>query len=408
VTTQAGSPRWWRRARDLALAAARAAAAASAAAFLGLDTVQQHTGLQVEAYAALERGAAAERLEREWAVLRQRADAAVQDYLALTGRYDLEQDLIEPVAREAEAAHRQVEAALTGIHAEVTAFTGRCAAQFAQVEAALARLADGRARAARMLAEARAAIEAADGPAHEAADALAAAEQAAEVLSGGPAAHGLAAAVAAAANVVTQAGRARELAETLPAQRAQVDRTLSAVRTRADGIGNRLGTLPGVLTTLRRSFVAASFADVEKRPALAHRELAAAREALATAEAEAAARHLPRARAAIAAARTALDAAAGHANEVTGRLSALEAFAADRAAPVQATRFAVRQAQRLFLYRGDKVDQRYAGQLDGLMRRVDVVARELEAPRPDFWRLSRDLERIRAESAEVVQRLRGA
>jgi hypothetical protein len=82
-------------------------------------------------------------------------------------------------------------------------------------------------------------------------------------------------------------------------------------------------------------------------------------------------------------------------------------LARDPLAPVRQTRFAVREAQRLFVFMGTRADPWYATQLDSLVRRVDAAEQALAAPRADYWRLDRDLARIRDETAEVVRRLRG-
>ena len=74
---------------------------------------------------------------------------------------------------------------------------------------------------------------------------------------------------------------------------------------------------------------------------------------------------------------------------------------------MQRTRFVVREAQKLFVFLGDRADQRYATQLDSLVRRVSTAEEGFAAAHPDFWRLDRDLARIRDETADVVRRLRG-
>jgi hypothetical protein len=171
-------------------------------------------------------------------------------------------------------------------------------------------------------------------------------------------------------------------------------------------VATRRERVTETLSVLRRSFVAGSYADVEGHPAVADKELSTARDRLARAERAAAAQHLPDARAAIAEARHALDAAGAAVDAVTQRLAALQELKRDPHGPVERTRFVVREAQRLFVFLGDRVDPRYATQLDSLVRRVNVAEEGLVAAHPDYWRLDQDLSRIRDETADVVKRLR--
>jgi hypothetical protein len=110
----------------------------------------------------------------------------------------------------------------------------------------------------------------------------------------------------------------------------------------------------------------------------------------------------------VATARDALDAAGSAVDAVTQRHSLLQDLKRDPQDAVRRARFEVREAQRLFVFMGPKVDQRYATQLDSLVRRVSAAEDGFMAPRPDFWRLDRDLARIRDETADVVRRLRGS
>jgi hypothetical protein len=411
VAAQGAGPRWWRRGRDTALAQARARAAAAATSFVALDDLQRRTALQVQAFAALDRGRSGEQLSRSWASLYQEADAAAVKYLQVPERYDVEADLKPADARQAENAFAQAEDAVQRVLQRVQVFAAQSAAQFATVEQTLGRLAGAAREADAAITLAREAIardERAGTPAHEAVEALRRAEQARAVLTEGPAVHGLAAAVSAADAVLAEAARARELAESLPEQRAEVRRQLTSARTRQDAVANRRARLADTLSTLRRTFVAGSYADVEAKPTTADLELAVARDRLASAERHAADRDLPRARAAIAAARQALDTAAAAVDAVTHRLADLQALKADPQVPAQRTRFVIREAQRLFVFLGERADPRYATQLDSLLRRVAIADAGLAEPHPDYWRLDQDLARIRAETAEVVNRLRGS
>jgi len=410
VTAHGAGTRWWRRGRDEALARARAAAASAATAFVDLDTRQRATTLQVESYGALERGPAGAALAAEWDAIRRAADDAAAGYLRVPEQYDVDADLTEPDARSAEAALRRAEHFLRQALAQVTAFSERNQGRFTTVEQALSRLAGAGRDAEAAVAAARTAIAAAERagtPAHDAVEALAEAEQARAVLGEGAAVHGLRAAVQAADTVLAAAFRARTLAETLDAQRDEVSRALASARTRMEAVGTRRERLADTLSALRRDFITSSYADVEGAPATADAALTTARQRLAEAERQLVRRNLPLARAAIAAARQALDTAGGAVDAVTQRYDYLRELKRDPQTVVQRTRFVVREAQKLFVFLGDRVDQRYATQLDSLVRRVTTAEEGFATPHPDFWRLDRDLARIRDETADVVRRLRG-
>jgi hypothetical protein len=410
VTVQGAGTRWWRRGRDEALARARAAAAAAASAFVELDALQRRIALQVEAYLALEHGRLAERMNRTWAGLHRDADAAAAGYLRVPEQHDVEADLSERDARLAQSAFDHAEQALRRVLTALREFVTRSEPQFNAVEQALGRLGAAGRDADAGIAAARDAIaraERAGTPAHDAAVALAEAERARAVLSEGAAVHGLRAAVAAAETVLTESARARTLAEELPAQRDDVRRALTAARTRHQAVATRRERLTDTLSDLRRTFVTASYADVEGNPAAADRHLATAQERLTAAERHLAAHHLPNARADVTAARQALDTAGTAVDAVTQRHAALRELKRDPGAAVQRARFEVREAQRLFVFLGERADQRFATQLDSLVRRVSVAEEGFTAAHPDYWRLDQDLKRIRAETAEVVRRLRG-
>ncbi|GIJ52806.1 hypothetical protein [Virgisporangium aurantiacum] len=407
----AGTTRWWRRGRDEALLRARDAAATAATAFVDLDSVQRSTALQVDAYAALEKGPTSAVLSTEWGNVLAEADGAAAGYLRVTEQYDVETDLTERRAREAEASLRRAEHVMKQALANTTAFTERHRSRFATVEGALARLAAAGRDADAAIAAAHAAVARADQagtPAHDAVAALAEAERARAVLAEGAAAHGLRAAVEAADTVIAAAVRARELADTIKEQRDDVTRALASAHTRYDAVANRRQRLDETLSALRRTFVSSSYADVEQRPAEADAAMDTARQQVAEAERQLVRRNLPAARAAITTARQALDTAGAAVDAVTQRHDLLRELKRDPQTAVQRTRFAVREAQKLFVFMGGRVDQRYATQLDSLVRRVTTVEDAFTAPHPDFWRLDRDLARIRDETADVVRRLRGS
>jgi chromosome segregation ATPase len=411
VAVQGAGPRWWRRGRDAALARARASAGAAAAAFVALDDLQRRTALQVDAVTALDRGPAGGHLRSGWTRVQHEADLAAQAYLRVPEQWDVEADLHEADAELADRAFVDIERMLRRVLGQVQAFAGQAAGDFARVEQAMARLDASTRDADAAIAAAREAISRAEhdeGHPHEAIEALHRAEQARSVLADGAAVHGLAAAVAAADTALTEARQARERAETLPAQRAELRRALTAARTRLDAVTTRRQRLTETLSALRRGFVASAYADVETKPADADRDLAIARDRLASAERHSADRDLPRARDAITQTRRALDAASTAVDAVTGRLTVLEELRRDPAAAVERTRFEIREAQRLFVFLGDRADPWFATRLDSLVNRLVLAEQALAAPHPDYWRLDQDLARIRAETSEVVQRLRAS
>jgi hypothetical protein len=174
-----------------------------------------------------------------------------------------------------------------------------------------------------------------------------------------------------------------------------------------EAVGTRRGRLAETLSALRRSFVSSSYADVEGMPATADAALTRARQRLAEAERQLVRRNLPLAREAVATARHELEAAGQAVDAVTQRHDLLRELRRDPQAVLRQTRFVVREAQMLLVFLGPRADQRYATQLDSLVARVATAEEGFAAAHPDFWRLDRDLARIRDETADVVRRLRG-
>jgi microcompartment protein CcmL/EutN len=192
-----------------------------------------------------------------------------------------------------------------------------------------------------------------------------------------------------------------------PVDAVDVQRALRSVRTSIEAVAHQRGRLPEVLSTLRRRFVLPSFADVEPLPAQADREIRVATELLRIAERHAEGDNWALVRTAVGDVRRALDAATSTIEAVTERLAVLERLSDDPKAPAQRARSVVRDAQRFVESKGDSATQRDRDLLNALSRRVDEAERALSAPRPDFWRLDQELARIRAETGELVRRVRG-
>jgi hypothetical protein len=190
------------------------------------------------------------------------------------------------------------------------------------------------------------------------------------------------------------------------AEREELRRALSAVRTRADVVEHRLGKLPEALSTLRRRFVLATFQDVEPMQARADRQYRAAREMLTIAERHAETGSAQTVRTAIADTRQALEEATAAIAAITGRLALLEELAEDPKGPVEQARFAVRDAQRLFQMLSPGVPAEHGHRLDGLAGRVEAVAKAIAAPRPNYWELHNELTEVRDQTRETIVAMR--
>jgi hypothetical protein len=190
------------------------------------------------------------------------------------------------------------------------------------------------------------------------------------------------------------------------AEREELRRALSSVRTRADVVAHRLDKLPETMSALRRKFVLAAFEDVAPMQARAERQHRTAREMLSIAERHADAGSWRLVRTAIADTRQALEEATAAIAAVTGRLAVLEEMAADPKGPVEQARFAVRDAQRLFQMLSPGVAAEHGQRLDGLAGRVETVAKALAAPRPNYWELHNELTQVRDQTRETIVAMR--
>jgi hypothetical protein len=84
-------PPWWRRSRSAARAGLYEAAGQAAAALVELDALQR----QVELRRTLNTQADTPERSASWYEVRRQADAAIQGYLRVLERYDIEADLDE-------------------------------------------------------------------------------------------------------------------------------------------------------------------------------------------------------------------------------------------------------------------------------------------------------------------------
>jgi len=190
------------------------------------------------------------------------------------------------------------------------------------------------------------------------------------------------------------------------AEREELRRALSSVRTRAEVVEHRLEKLPETMSTLRRKFVIPAFQDVEPMQPRAVRQLRTAREMLSIAERQAEAGRWQLVRTAIADTRQALEEATASIAALTGRLAVLEELAADPKGPLEQARFAVRDAQRLFEMLSPGVPAEHGQRLTALAQRVDAVGKALAAPRPNYWELHNELAQVRDRTRETILAMR--
>ncbi|PKK13854.1 molecular chaperone DnaJ [Thermomonospora sp. CIF 1] len=400
--------------RDGAAQTARAAAVAvrenAATAFYDMEQTQRYVGGRVTLFADLD-PAAAESAQREFADLNGKADHAARAYITVLDAHNLDDE--SRSAAEYDAARRALTAVLerlTGVTEELNAFAVRLGARLERLEAALDQLPPRLTAARQAVAAAEEAIERARRAGMDAAEPEAVLARAhdllAKVSAPGLGGLGLSGAMEAADEARRLAETAREQAEELPKAAEKVRHALIAVRTRVEAVAGRIEPVREAMSRLLRGYSLACWQDLKNAPSAIEEGVARARERIAEAEAHAGRGEWAQAQRALTAARTELNAADRRAGQVTGRLADLEATAADPAAPAEAVRFTVRDAQRLVVTAGSAISPRHARDLDALVRRLEAAPSKLRGPHPDYWSYLQELESIKTAARDVVERVR--
>jgi hypothetical protein len=393
--------------------AAQAALDGAVAAFLDLDSRQSYVA---DAMSALQEvggpdtAAGTSALARDWAVIADRCLQASGEYLDVSNRFRLIDELGRSTRVDLGAArssfvqvHRRLADAATAVDAFYRKHSGELE-QARSARAATPRLAQ-EAKQAALSAEQELTSAEADGVAYrsvqDAAGSLVTALSELNAAEGtgatGPLRRAAAAVRSAATLVIERIGRARSLG---PAVRS----SLSSVRTRADALTTRLGQLPATRSALLREFSAANTADLTGTDARAQRELE-----LARGQIDAAARTLDGgdpegASELLQQARSHLATAEAGQKALTDRLRVLRETRDDPVAAAKNTRFRLRDAQRLVVDRN--LIKEWGSVLDAQSDRIDRAVADLSGPHPDYWGYLQALAAVESFVKGVIDRVR--
>ncbi|MWA01061.1 molecular chaperone DnaJ [Actinomadura sp. LD22] len=383
---------------------------AAATAFYDMDQAQKFLDGRVTVFEDLDAAAAAP-VRREFAGLAEAADAASVAYIAVLDAHDLDDRDRSPA--EYDAARRAFLASterLQQITRNLNGFAERLAPRMARLEAALDQLPPRLTAARDAVAAAESAVQAARAAGMDAADPeaeLARAKEALALLSSqGLGGLGLDGAMRKADEVRMIAESARLAAEELPKMAEKVRNSLASVRTRVDVVANRAGPVREAMKVLLRAYSQACWQDLRGAPEAVEAGVERARERLNEAAAFAGRAEWKQAQQALTAARTELNGADRRAGQVTGRVTELEAVAADPDKPVESARFAVRDAQRLAMAQPGGAAPHHARALDALVERLEHAPKRLTGAHPDYWAYLQELESIRTAAGDVVTRIR--
>ncbi|HEU5030966.1 MAG TPA: molecular chaperone DnaJ [Spirillospora sp.] len=383
---------------------------AAATAFYDMDQAQKFLDGRVTVFEDLDAAAAAP-VRREFAALSEAADAASVAYISVLDAHELDDRERSPA--EYDAARRAFMAStdrLQQITRNLNGFAERLAPRMARLEAALDQLPPRLTAAREAVAAADSAVRAARAAGMDAADPeaeLARAKEALALLSSqGLGGLGLDGAMRKADEVRVIAESARLAAEELPKMAEKVRNSLASVRTRVDVVANRAGPVREAMKVLLRAYSQACWQDLRGAPEAVEAGVERARERLNEAAAFAGRADWKQAQQALTAARTELNGADRRAGQVTGRVTELEAVAADPEKPVESARFAVRDAQRLAMAQPGGAAPHHARALDTLVERLEQAPKRLTGAHPDYWAYLQELESIKTAAGDVVTRIR--
>ncbi|QXJ25116.1 molecular chaperone DnaJ [Actinomadura graeca] len=398
------------RGTQAAASAAVEAREAAAAAFYEMDQAQKYLDGRVTVFEDLDASAAAP-ARREFAGLSEAADAASVAYISVLDAHDLDDQDRTPA--QLDAARRAFIGSadrLREITGRLNGFAERLSPGMARLEAALDQLPPRLTAARDAVAAADTAIAAAREAGMDASDPEAEVARAKEALaqlgSQGLGGLGLDGALKKADEVRAIAAAAREAAEELPQMAGKVRNSLASVRTRVDVVAGRAEPVRQAMKALLRGYAQACWQDLRGAPEAIESGVTRARERLNEASAHVARNEWKQAQQALTAARTELNAADRRAAQVTGRVTELESVAADPAKPVEAVRFAIRDAQRLAMAQPGGAAPQHARVLDSLVERLEKAPGKLTAPHPDYWAYLQELESIKTAAGDVVTRIR--
>ncbi|MFI1827084.1 hypothetical protein ACH41E_11660 [Streptomyces sp. NPDC020412] len=405
-----GTRRWFGGRSEGLRADAQAAKDAAAAAFYELDSAQRDLRISIETITAVDSSPQVQRAVDGFAALGQRIDEASAQYITAVDSHDLDRDDLE--ASVATRARRELAAAkdeLVRVKGELDRFGEGLGPLLDRAETQLARLAPAVERARAALLAASNALDAVRGSGMRADDLAARLAQLGPELTKlnqGAGRHGVAETLHRADRVLRDAEAVRAEAERLPQLAADIDKRLVSLRTRAQALTNRAGSVEPVLSELRRRFSATCWQDLQPVPeqAVAHVRLAEERlREAATARDE---QRWADATALLGTVRALLNTTDEAVSAAGDRLQQLNAVSKDPQAEIDRTRFAVRDAQRFAMAGRSTPDPRHARPLDDAVARLERAVAGLEGRHPDYWHFLTETDAVRRTAARVVEQIR--
>lgn len=346
-----GTRRWFGGRGESQRADAQAAKDAAAAAFVELDTAQRDLRISIETITAVDSSPGARRAVEDFAALGRRIDEVSLAYITAVDAHDLDRDDLEAsVASQARGELNRAKDDLVRVKGELDRYAQGLGPLLDKAETQLARLAPAVERARQALLSASNALDSARSSglrADDLAARLAALGPELTMLNQGAGRHGVAETLQRADRVLRDAEAVRAEADRLPERAAETDKRLVSLRTRAQALTNRAGSVEPVLSELRRRFSAACWQDLQPVPEQAAISVRQAEEKLKEAGKARDEQRWADATALLSTVRALLNATDEAVSAAGDRLQRLNAVAKDPQQEIERTRFAIRDAQRL-------------------------------------------------------------
>ncbi|NUL23106.1 hypothetical protein [Streptomyces lunaelactis] len=405
-----GTRRWFGGRGESQRADAQAAKDAAAAAFVELDTAQRDFRISIETITAVDNSPGARRAVDDFAALGRRIDEVSLAYITAVDAHDLDRDDLEAsVAAQARGELTRAKDDLVRVNGELDRFTQGLGPLLDKAETQLARLAPAVERARQALLSASNALDSARSSglrADDLAARLATLGPELTMLNQGAGRHGVAETLQRADRVLRDAEGVRAEAERLPERAAETDKRLVSLRTRAQALTNRAGSVEPILSELRRRFTAACWQDLQPVPEQAAISVHQAEERLKEAAKARDEQRWADATALLSTVRALLNSADEAVSAAGDRLQRLNAVAKDPQHEIERTRFAIRDAQRLAMAGRNTPDPRHARPLDDSVARLERAVAGLEGRHPDYWHFLMETEAVRRTVAHVVEQIR--
>ncbi|MGW0552999.1 hypothetical protein ACWDZ6_02080 [Streptomyces sp. NPDC002926] len=405
-----GTRRWFGGRGESQRADAQAAKDAAAAAFVELDTAQRDLRISIETITAVDSSPGARRAVEDFAALGRRIDEVSLAYITAVDAHDLDRDDLEAsVASQARGELNRAKDDLVRVKGELDRYAQGLGPLLDKAETQLARLAPAVERARQALLSASNALDSARSSglrADDLAARLAALGPELTMLNQGAGRHGVAETLQRADRVLRDAEAVRAEADRLPERAAETDKRLVSLRTRAQALTNRAGSVEPVLSELRRRFSAACWQDLQPVPEQAAISVRQAEEKLKEAGKARDEQRWADATALLSTVRALLNATDEAVSAAGDRLQRLNAVAKDPQQEIERTRFAIRDAQRLAMAGRNTPDPRHARPLDDSVARLERAVAGLEGRHPDYWHFLTETEAVRRTVAHVVEQIR--